>query len=317
MSSPLHLPPGFRIGHWHDDKGMTGCTVVLTPPQTVGGADVRGNSPGSRELSLLASEKSMQEVHAVLLTGGSAFGLAAADGVMRFLEERGVGYTTPWVKVPIVPAAVIFDLNVATAQIRPNADSGYAACASASESELRTGSVGVGIGATVGKWAGLENRMRGGFGLALQEHRELVVAAAVVVNAVGDVFDDRGGVLAGAREKGGEWVSATDPLRRMRLPRGNPMQLTNTTLAVVMTNATLTKVDANRVAQRGHDGFARAIRPVHTMFDGDVVFALASGGATAQVDLVAEMGAEAIADAIRSAVRSAEPHPGISTLRSQ
>jgi L-aminopeptidase/D-esterase-like protein len=304
----------FAVGHWTDTAGMTGCTVVLCPPKTVGGCDVRGNSPGSRELALLASEKSMQEVHAVLLAGGSAFGLAAADGVMRYLEERERGYQTPWGKVPIVPAAVVFDLNIGSARTRPTADAGYRACASASEEEHRSGSIGAGTGATVGKWAGMETWMRGGLGMADVSYEGLHVGALAVVNAVGDVLDEEGRVLCGARTAAGTWVADEDPLRRMRISRG--AQMSNTTLVVVMTDARLTKVDANRVAQRGHDGLARAIRPVHTMADGDVVFALGMGDVDASVDLVAEAGAEAAAAAIRQAVRSASPHASIRSLSS-
>jgi L-aminopeptidase/D-esterase-like protein len=307
----FRYPPGFRVGHWQDERALTGCTVILTPPATVGGCDVRGSSPGSRELALLASEKTMQEVHALLLTGGSAFGLAAADGVMRFLEEKGVGYGTPWGRVPIVPAAVIFDLNVGSASVRPRADAGYSAAAAAVHEGGPQGSLGAGIGATVGKWAGVESRMRGGIGMATIEHGEMIVTAVAVVNAVGDVVSDEGRVLAGARLPGGRWVADEDPLRRIRIARGTPLELTNTTLVAILTNARLTKVDANRVAQRGHDGLARAIRPVHTSFDGDVVFTLASGPVEVQVDVAAEIAAAAAASAIRSGVLHARALPGV------
>jgi L-aminopeptidase/D-esterase-like protein len=312
----MHLPEGFAIGHWTDSAALTGCTVVLCPPNTVGGCDVRGNSPGSRELVLLASEKSMQEVHAILLAGGSAFGLAAADGVMRYLEEHGIGYQTPWGRVPIVPAAVVFDLNIGSPTVRPSAAAGYEACAHADAEENRMGSVGAGVGATVGKWAGTDARMRGGFGMADVVHESLKVAAVAVVNAVGDVLDEEGKVLAGARTREGAWVAREDALRRMRVSQTNPLQMMNTTLVAVITNAHLSKVDANRVAQRGHDGLARAIKPVHTMYDGDVVFALASGNVEASVDLVAEAGADAAVRAIRQAVRSASPHPSVRSVSS-
>ncbi len=312
-----HFPDGFSIGHWTDAAGLTGCTVILCPPKTVCGCDVRGNSPGSRELALLASEKSMQEVHAVLLSGGSAFGLAAADGVMRFLEERGIGYQTPWARVPIVPAAVVFDLNIGDARARPSSAAGYEACRNASAEGEDSGSIGAGVGATVGKWAGLETRMRGGLGMATMVHESLRVTSVAVVNAVGDVLDEGGKVLAGARDRQGRWMAAEDAFRRMRLSRANPLQMTNTTLVAVLTNARLSKVDANRIAQRGHDGLARAIKPVHTMFDGDVVFALGGGGVEVPVDLIAEAGAETAARAIRQGVRAASPHssaPSVSSI---
>jgi L-aminopeptidase/D-esterase-like protein len=312
----VELPPGFRIGHWSDASALTGCTVILCPPGTAGGCDVRGNSPGSRELALLESEKSMQTVHAVLLTGGSAFGLAAADGVMHFLEEAGIGYETPWARVPIVPAAVIFDLNVGSSTVRPGAEAGYQACRQAGVDPAVSGSVGAGMGATVGKWAGTEGRMRGGLGIASVRSGDLLVTAVAVVNAVGDVLDEAGHILAGARSSGGRWVADDDALRRMRFTRVRALENGNTTLVAVVTNARASKVDANRIAQRGHDGLARAIRPVHTSFDGDIVFALASGPVDAAIDLVAEMGADAAADAIRAGVRAASPLPGIPSVQS-
>jgi L-aminopeptidase/D-esterase-like protein len=248
----------------------------------------------------------MEEVHAVLLSGGSAFGLAAADGVMRFLEERGTGYRTPWGIVPIVPAAVVFDLNVGSASVRPTADSGYSAARAASGTGIEEGRVGAGAGATVGKWAGPGFSMPGGFGLSSIEKDGLIVCAASVVNALGDILDDAGGVLAGARDERGAWRSAEDPLRT---PAGRMQRSSsNTVLVALMTNGALSKVDANRVATRAHDGMARAVRPAHTSYDGDTVFCLASGKVEADIDLVAEMGAEATAMSIRRAVTfSAQP----------
>jgi L-aminopeptidase/D-esterase-like protein len=247
---------------------------------------------------------SMQEVHAILLTGGSAFGLAAADGVVRYLEEHGVGYETPWARVPIVPAAVIYDLNIGSPAIRPGPEAGYSACVAASYDAGEEGNIGAGAGATVGKWGGLQTSMKGGFGLASAQNGQTLVCALAVVNAVGDVLDDHGRVLAGARTAGGSWLADTDSSRT--LTRGTAASPSNTTLIVLLTNAPLTKVDVNRLAERGHDGMARAIRPVHTSFDGDLVFALSSGGPDPRpFDLVAEMGADATAGAIRNAVRAA------------
>jgi L-aminopeptidase/D-esterase-like protein len=294
------MPEGFSIGHWTDASARTGCTVILCPGRTVGGCDVRGSSPGTRETALLESGKKMEEVHAVLLSGGSAFGLAAADGVMRFLEEQGTGYRTPWGIVPIVPAAVIFDLNVGSASVRPTAGSGYAAARAASGAGIEEGAVGAGAGATVGKWAGPGFSMPGGFGLSSMEKDGLIVCAASVVNSIGDVLDDAGGVLAGARDEQGAWRSAGDPLRILSV-RVKPSS-SNTVLVALMTNGALSKVDANRVAMRAHDGMARAVRPAHTSYDGDTVFCLASGKVEADIDLVAEMGAEVTAMSIRRAV---------------
>jgi L-aminopeptidase/D-esterase-like protein len=264
---------------------------------------VRGSSPGTRETSLLESDKKIEEVHAVVLTGGSAYGLAAADGVMRFLEERGTGYRTPWGVVPIVPAAVIFDLNTGSANVRPTDESGYAAASSASGTEIPEGACGAGTGATVGKWAGPEFSMPGGFGISSLEHHGLIVSGAAVVNALGDIVDGSGEVIRGARDRGGEWRSASDPLRR--LLRDGKSSGANTVLVAVLTNARLSKVGANRVAMRAHDGMARAVMPAHTSYDGDTIFCLASGEAEADIDLVSEMAAQATADAIRRAVTAA------------
>jgi len=262
---------------------------------------------------LLQSEKTMQEVHAVLLTGGSAYGLAAADGVMRFLEEHGIGYHTPWINVPIVPTGVIFDLNIGSRTVRPTAESGYLACETASEVGIEQGTVGVGTGATLGKWAALGTRMMGGFGIASAMYGDVVVSAAAVVNAVGDVVEDNGQILAGARGDNGKWLATKGGVRAFS--RSKPNAATNTTLVVVMTNAKLSKVDVNRMAQRGHNGLARAIRPVHTSYDGDIVFGLASGTVDANVDVVAEMGAEVTAAAIRSGVRHASSAEGVLSYR--
>jgi L-aminopeptidase/D-esterase-like protein len=305
---------GFRVGHYTDERALTGCTVILCPPNTVGGCEVRGSSPGSRELALLSTEKTMQEVHAVLLTGGSAFGLAAADGVMRYLEEQGIGYETPWAKVPIVPGAVIFDLNIGDKNVRPGADEGYKACTSATSGKFPEGNVGAGTGATVGKWGGPEFRMKGGLGSASLKDGDLIVAALAVVNSVGDVFDEKGDVLAGARKPDGRFLVEENPLRKFTLRRILPV--TNTTLVVVATNAKLSKVETNRVAQRAHNGVARSIIPAHTSYDGDVSFALASGIVDANFDLVAEMGAIATADAIRKSVRAAKSAGGVPGLAS-
>jgi L-aminopeptidase/D-esterase-like protein len=210
---------------------------------------------------------------------------------------------------------VIFDLNVGSAAVRPNADSGYQACRQAGAEPPATGSVGAGMGATVGKWAGNEGRMRGGLGIASLRSGDLLVSAVAVVNAVGDVLDESGSIIAGARSASGGWVADEDDLRRMRITRVRPLKNGNTTLVALLTNARVSKVDANRIAQRGHDGMARAIRPVHTSFDGDIVFALASGPVESSVDLIAEMGTDAVAAAIRSGVRSASSLPGIPSAR--
>jgi L-aminopeptidase/D-esterase-like protein len=298
---PASIPPGFSIGHWTDEVARTGCTVILCPSGTTGGCDVRGSSPGTRETALLENGKKMNEVHAVLLTGGSAFGLSAADGVMRYLEERGTGYRTPWGIVPIVPAAVLFDLGVGSPAVRPGAGSGYAACAAARPADIPEGAVGAGTGATVGKWAGPGFSMPGGFALCSLEREGLILCAAAAVNALGDIVGEAGEVISGARRDDGTWLRDTDPLRRPVRAHGGA----NTVLVALMTNGALSKVDANTAAMRAHDGMARAVQPAHTSYDGDTVFCLASGNVKADTDVVCEMGARATAGAIRRAVSRA------------
>jgi L-aminopeptidase/D-esterase-like protein len=287
---------GLRVGHWTDRDGLTGCTVVLCPPGTIGSGEVRGGAPGTRETDLLRPGMLVEEVHAVLLTGGSAFGLAAADGVVRFLEERGIGFDTDIVRVPIVPAAVLFDLGVGDPSARPDADAGYAACQAASEGTPE-GSLGAGTGATVAKVRGLSRAVKGGIGTAVAEAGGLVVGALVVVNALGEIVDDDGQVLVAAR--GGDEGDEPAP------PIGN------TTIGVVATNARLSKERAHLLALAGQDGLARAIRPSHTIWDGDVVFSLATGEVDAQQSEIEELAERVVAEAVRRGVRLATGVPGI------
>ncbi|MFZ4620893.1 MAG: P1 family peptidase [Bacteroidota bacterium] len=303
--------PGIRVGQYTDEKNITGCSVILCPPKTVASCEVRGSSPGSRELALLAPDKQMQEVHAILLSGGSAYGLGAANGVMKFLAEREVGYKTPWVTVPIVPQAIIFDLNLGSSSVFPVAENAYEACQNASI-VVEQGSVGAGTGAVVGKWNGFEKAMKGGVGSSSIRKGELVVGAFAVVNAVGDIIDADGSVIAGANMNG-KYFSQAERLELFyndRLLSRN----TNTTLVVVASNAKLGKSDTFRVSQRVHDGMSRAIHPCHTTFDGDVSFALSTGEVTAPIDFVAELAAEAASQAIRNAVRAARGRGGVKGL---
>jgi L-aminopeptidase/D-esterase-like protein len=254
----------------------------------------------------------MQEIHAVLLTGGSALGLASADGVMRWMAEQDLGYQTPWVKIPIVPAAVVFDLNVGSSDRWPDAQAGYAACDGASGGPCEEGSVGAATGATVGKWYGLETSMKGGLGSVSIRLGELVLGALAVVNAVGDVTGEDGKVLAGARDASGKFLGDSGSVRQFA--RNGVIDQGNTTLAVVATNASLDKLQLFKIAQRMHDGFARAIAPAHTSFDGDVSFALACGQVKADIEIVAELAARMTADSIRRAVRKAQSVAGIPAL---
>jgi L-aminopeptidase/D-esterase-like protein len=290
------LGSDFRVGHWTDPEGRTGCTVVLPPPANVASCDIRGSSPSSRELTLLDPDRRLTEVHAVLLTGGSAFGLAAADGVMRWLEERGVGYETAVTPVPIVPAAVVFDLGVGESGRRPGPDAGRAACDAATSDPVETGRVGAGAGATTGKWAGFEWHSPGGLGIHIATSEGAEVSALAVVNAVGDVISEDGSVLSGTQ--------APEPTYRPPPPRARDVPL-NTVLAVVAVRASIDKREARFLASRGSDGITIAVRPAHTRYDGDVVFAVAVPDATsepANVDLLGMLATQAVAGAIRDAV---------------
>jgi L-aminopeptidase/D-esterase-like protein len=270
--------PGIKVGHWNDRRGCTGCTVVLCEAGAVPGVDVRGAAPGTRETDLMRPGAFVQEVHAVLLTGGSAFGLDAAAGVMRWCEERGIGLRFGGSTIPIVPAAVIFDLPLGRRDARPNADSGYAACEAARPGRVREGSVGAGTGATVAKAGGPGTNLKGGIGTASAElPGGLIIGAIVAVNAVGEVIHTpTGEVVAGPRNlHAGGFRSSFDLILEAveQPPPGS-----NTTIGVIATNARLTKEQSNRLATVGHDGIARAIRPAHTSADGDTLFALATGG---------------------------------------
>jgi L-aminopeptidase/D-esterase-like protein len=288
---------GFRVGHWTDADAGTGCTVILPPSGNVTSCDIRGSSPGSRELEQLHSDRRLTEVHAVLLTGGSAFGLAAASGVVDFLEEHDIGYDTTIAKVPIVPAAVIFDLGAGRADARPGPREGRAACEAATDGPVETGRVGVGTGATVGKWTGREHAVPGGLGMAAVEERGQRVAALAVANAVGDVIDADGTVLAGS----------TGPDADLRPPLPEEQDVpTNTVLALVAVQANIDKRDARWLAARGTDGITISIRPAHTRYDGDVVFAVAAPDATGtdpDLDALGVLATAAVAEAVRNAVR--------------
>ncbi len=309
---------GVKVGHAEDTVGLTGCTVVLLPPGSRGGVEVRGGAPGTRECDLLDPVNMVEEVHAFLLSGGSAFGLAASLGVVRFLEERGIGFDAGVARVPIVPAGVLFDLGVGDAGARPDEEMGYRACLEASQDYGRQGNVGAGMGATVGKMLGYAYCTKGGLGTAFFQGGGVKVLALAVVNALGEVVDEKGEVMAGVRQPEGGFASSEDLLRSALAgggEGGGPQPLTNTTLGVIVSNAMLSKTDVNWVAQRGHHGLARAIRPSHTKLDGDLVFAAATGEVAASPDLVGALGAMLLAEAVRNAVRHAEGVAGIPAYR--
>lgn len=306
--------PGIKVGHITDAAAVTGCTVILCEQGAVGGVDVRGSAPGTRETDLLRPMNLVERAHAILLTGGSAFGLAAADGVMRFLEERGVGFDTGIVKVPIVPAAVIFDLMIGDPRVRPTAEMGYAACRAAASGPIQEGSVGAGTGATVGKLLGPMSAMKGGVGTwAVTLPGHVVVGALVVVSAFGDVMDDEtGDILVGARDpETGRFLDTSRALLTAEQPTVFPG---SSTLGVVATSARLTKEEANKLAQLAHDGLARIISPVHSLYDGDTIFVLSLGDAKAHPLALGAAAAEAVTEAVKRAVRLAKSIGGIPAL---
>lgn len=310
---------GLKVGHYTLDERPTGCTVVLAEGGAVAGVDVRGSAPGTRETDLLDPVNTVTQVHAIVLAGGSAFGLDAASGVMRYLEARGIGFPTGVARVPIVPAAILFDLGVGgRPDVRPTADCGYQAAKIANGGRVQEGNVGAGAGATVGKLAGGARAMKAGIGSAsITMPDGLVVAALVAVNAVGDIIDPAtGAVVAGVRTSDGRGLADVRRLLRTgEVPRAASGE--NTTIGVVATNATLTKAQATKLAQMAHDGLARAIAPAHTPADGDTIFSLATGKRSGAVNLlqIGALAADMMADAIVRAAREAEGLPGYPAAR--
>jgi L-aminopeptidase/D-esterase-like protein len=300
---------GLKVGHWQHPQAPTGCTVVLCEQGAVAGVDVRGAAPGTRETDLLRPENTVSVIHGLVLSGGSAFGLSAADGVMRWLADRGHGFPVGKARVPIVPAAVLFDLWLHGADTAPDAAAGQAACDAATSDQQARGNVGAGTGATVGKLLGVSRSMKGGLGMASLRVGGMTLAAMVAVNAVGDVVDPRSGdVLAGSRGPDGRPRSSVQALLDGE-PIGGALAGSATTLGVIATDARLTKAQAQKLAQIAHDGFARSIQPVHTVMDGDVIFAVATGAAGQDGDmaLLGAVAAEVVARAVVDAIQSARP----------
>lgn len=310
---------GLEVGHFTMPGRPTGCTVILTGAGVVGSVDVRGGAPATKETDLLDPVNAVEVVHAIVLSGGSAFGLDASTGVMRYLEERGIGYETRVARVPIVPAASLIDLAFGgDPKIRPNAECGYKAAEAATDGPVAEGNVGAGAGSTVGKTAGSQRAMKAGIGSsAIVQPSGLVVAAIVAVNAVGDIIDpSTGRVVAGVRTADGK---ALADARRVIRAGGDlrPRAGENTTIGVVATNARLTKVQAQKVAQMAHDGYARAINPVHTPGDGDTIFSLATATheGEANVSMIGALAAEAMADAVVRAATEATSSSGLPAAR--
>lgn len=309
---------GIKVGHHTLSERPTGCTVILAEQGAVGGVDVRGSAPGTRETDLLNPTNLVEKVNAIVLAGGSAFGLAAADGVVKYLEEKHVGFSTAAGVVPIVPAAILYDLQVGTGSIRPGPDCGYAAARSATSDPVAEGNVGAGAGATVGKLMRADRAMKGGVGsAAIEVPGGLVVAAIVAVNAAGNVMDPTTGqFIAGGRTDDGRGIADLRAMLRGG-PSGRARPIENTTIGVVATNATLTKAQATKLAQMAHDGYARSIYPSHLMIDGDAIFTLAIGtrSETPDVNRLGALAADVMSDAIVRAVRAATGIPGYPAAR--
>lgn len=325
MNNAITDIPGIKVGHAQDDEALTGCTVVLCEKGAVGGVDQRGGAPGTRETDALYPVHLVNTVHAVVLSGGSAFGLDAASGAVRYLEERGVGLNVGVAKVPIVPAAILFDLGIGSATVRPNADMGYQACLHASAQAPAEGNFGAGTGATVGKILGMGQAVKSGVGTASMEIGAGVkVGAIVAVNAFGDVVDPHQGViLAGARsiKKGplkiGQGLFA-DTREVMKSLVGRTVlgfaTRENTVIAVVATNAKLNKEQATKVAAMAQNGVVRTIRPANTMLDGDTIFALATGQKKADVNIVGAFAAQVVAESVLRAVKAAQSAGGVPAI---
>ncbi|NWF92247.1 MAG: P1 family peptidase [Syntrophaceae bacterium] len=306
--------PGIRVGHATNLKALTGCTVILCEEGAIGGVDIRGTAAGTRQIDALMFSHLVDKIHAILLAGGSAFGLDAATGVMKYLEERGKGFDVGKTKIPIVPAAVIFDLNIGDFRVRPDRLMGYQACLNASR-KVEEGSVGAGTGATVGKLFGIARAMKGGVGTSsVQGPNGLIVGGLVVVNAFGDVFDlGSKKILAGARKSkespafadSSKWMKQGATRKEFRGTKSSESTAFNTTLGVVATNANLTKKEVHQVAQIAHSGLAKVISPLHTTFDGDLVFAISYGKKKGDVNTIGLLGETALTQAVKRAVTRA------------
>lgn len=307
---------GIKVGHYTNKEAATGCTVVICEEGAVAGVDVRGSAPGTRETDLLRPSNLVEKVHAILLGGGSAFGLDAAGGVMHYLEEKGIGFKTTTACIPIVPAAVLYDLDTGNSQVRPGINDGYTACQVADSNEVPEGSVGAGTGATVCKLMGLDHAIKGGIGTASTKLPDgTIVAAIFAVNALGDIIDHTTGkILASPRFP--DDINRTSTIELLQRNYSNKdFSSTNTTLGIVATNASLTKEQVNKIASMAHDGMARAINPSHTMYDGDTIFALSLGDKTGDITTIGAVAAELTSEAIKRAIIHAETLAGVPSIK--
>lgn len=301
---------GIKVGHVESEEGMTGCTVIICEEGATGGVDVRGSAPGTRETDLFKAEKMVDKVHAVVLSGGSAFGLEASSGVMKYLEENNVGLDVGVTRVPIVSSAVIFDLVIGDYKIRPDFHMGYKAAQNATTNEAKQGNIGCGMGATVGKILGPQKSMKSGLGSATVKVGELVVSAMVSVNSFGDIFDLDNNQIAGVYDyENNKLLNTVDIMKSMNKNLGFNIQ--NTTIGIIVTNGILSKAEGNKIAEMAHNGFARTINPIHTMLDGDTIFTMATGEVKADISLIGTLAAEAMAKAVINGVISSSGIGGL------
>lgn len=307
---------GIKVGHAQDIEAATGCTVIICEEGATAGVDVRGGSPGTRETDLLNPQNLVDKIHAVMLSGGSAFGLDAASGVMKYLEERGIGFDVQITKVPIVCSAVLFDLTVGDYRVRPDFNMGYEACKNATNEECPNGNVGAGTGATIGKFLGMERAMKGGLGSYAIQIGHLKVGAIVAVNALGDIIDpDTGKILAGLLDEEGKKLIGTENIMAAKYSEKKNIFSGNTTIGVIATNGIFTKSEANKLASMAHNGYARTIRPAHSIFDGDTIFTIATGKVEADINVVGFLAARAVERAVMNAIKSAESAYGLKAYR--
>lgn len=304
---------GIKVGHMHSEEGMTGVTVVISEQGATGGVDVRGSAPGTRETDLFRPDKTVEKINAIVLAGGSAFGLDAASGVMEFLEKKGIGLDVGFTKVPIVASAVIFDLNLGNHTIRPDKKMGYKACENATSNENRQGNIGCGMGASVGKILGFNNAMKSGIGSASMKVGDLVISALICVNSLGDIYEGTEEIAGVYDYNENKLLNTVEIMQKGYI--NNSLTHTNTTIGVVATNAKLNKAYANKLAETSHNGYAKAINPVHTMYDGDTIFALATNEIEADLNLVFTLGAEVTRRAIVNAILNAESIKGLKAYR--
>lgn len=311
MENAITDVPGILVGHAQDMEALTGCTVVVCKKGAIAGVDCRGGGPGTRELAALNPENTVARAHAVYMGGGSAFGLAGADGVMRYLEENQVGFDTRIAYVPIVPGAILYDLLIGDPSRRPDSEMGYAACCNLKSAGIEQGCVGAGTGATVGIAGGQSAVMKGGIGTASVKKGDLIVGAIVAVNSVGDVVDpDTGRILAGAISKDGKTFLEAKKLMSEHPPKSLDF-IKNTTIGVIATNAKMTSAQAKRIAIMTHDGFARSIIPVHSHTDGDTIFCLSTGDVETSMDTVGIMATDAVMESILNAIKFAKSCGGV------